>query len=299
MMSRVVMPSVPFASNGRVHKYERATWRAGVSHFIKFLMLPAMLSLLLSACAIEGDFGRPKATIFDRIADELLPSETTLLGSRGGSGVTNDEMVMREAGHRLSSPLMPAQSPAAGPSGGYGGARSHYYNVPNPLARIEENLQIDHQALTHFGRAARRVLLTDSRRMQAVYDHDPNILIEDKRSARERMKENYVFIEQIFDDLGRRFQAYNYELDELKISKPEMVTVVMDGSLNHLRDRAASLKYELTRYFGKAVARTGDYRPPRFASREMNKPNYRPPQPYPAPQSKSNAPRGMAPNSSK
>ncbi|MHA1165028.1 MAG: hypothetical protein ACTSP0_05520 [Alphaproteobacteria bacterium] len=259
-----------------------------------------MLSFLLSACALEGDFGRPRASIFDRIADELLPSETTLLGSRGGSGVTNDEMAMREAGHRLSSPLTPPQSPAAGPSGGYGGARSYYYKVPNPLAKIEENLQIDHQVLTHFGQAARRVLITDSRRMQAVYDHDPNILIEDKRSARERMKENYVFIEQTFEDLGRRFLAYNYELDELKNSKPDLVTVEMDGSLNHLRDRAASLKYELTRYFGTAVARKGDYRPPRFASREMSKTNYVPrPQPYPAPPSYDYAPRGMTPHTSK
>jgi hypothetical protein len=195
-------------------------------------------------------------------------------------------MAMREAGHRLSSPLAPPQHPAAGPGGGYGGARSHYYKVPNPLAKIDENLVIDHQVLTHFGQAARRVLITDSRRMQAVYDHDPDILIEDKRSARERMKENYAFIEQTFDDLGRRFQAYNYELDELKISEPDLVTVELDGSLKHLNDRAASLKYELTRYFGAAVARRGDYRPPRFASRTQKGPVYGPRRdPYPVPQS--------------
>lgn len=286
MKSRVVMPTLPIASRWRVRKYERVSWSVGFSLLTKFLLLPATLSFLLSACALEGDFGRPRASIFDRMADELLPSETTLLGSRGGSGVTNDEMAMREAGYRLSSPLTPLQSPSAGPGGGFGGSRSNYYNAPSPLAVIDEELQIDHQVLTHFGQAARRVLITDSRRMQAVYDKDPMILVEDKRSARERMKENYVFIEQTFQDLGRRVQTYRYALDELRNTKPELVTVELDGSLNHLHERMTSLNYELTRYFGTAVSRRGDYVPPRFASREMNKPDYgAQPQQYPAPTS--------------
>lgn len=295
MMFRVIMRFVHFAARWRGYKFERTLLMSGVSILKNFLLLPVILSLLLSACALEGDFGRPRASIFDRMADELLPSETTLLGSRGGSGVTNDEMAMREAGYRLSSPLPSPQS-AAGPRGGYGGTRSHYYNSPNTLAMIEKELQIDHQVLTHFGQAARRVLITDSRRMQAVYDHDPNILVEDKRSARERMKENYVFIEQTFQDLGRRFQAYNQELDEMKISKSGLVTVEIDGSLGHLRDRTASLKYELTRYFGTAVSRRGDYRPPRFASREMGMPNYEPGyQPRQAPTSLRYNPKSKTP----
>lgn len=299
-MSRVVMSSVPNAPRRHVRLVEFLSWKIQFSKIAKFILLSAILPSLLSACALEGDFGRPKASIFDRMADELLPSETTLLGSRGGSGVTDDEMAMREAGHRLSSPLAPPPHPAAGPSGGYGGPRSHYYKLPNPLAAIEESLQLDHQALTHFGQAARRVLLTDSRRMQAVFDHDPVLLVEDKRSARKRMKENYTFIEQTFQDFGRRFQAYYYALDEIKISKPNLVTAELDGSLKHLRERTASLKYELTRYFGAAVARRGDYRPPRFASRENNE-SYSGlrPQPYPAPRSRGYAPQAMPPASTK
>lgn len=299
MMSRAAKPSAQSATRLCVHKYEPSSWKGRITIFAKFLLTTLLLTFLLSACALEGDFGRPKASIFDRIADELLPSETTLLGSRGGSGVTNDEMAMREAGHRLSSPLAPPQTPAAGPSGGYGGARSHYYKRPNPLAGIEENLQIDHQVLTHFGQAARRVLITDSRRMQAIYDHDPNILVEDKRSARTRMKENYTFIEQTFGDLERRIRTYKYALDEIKISKPNLTTVEMDGSLNHLHDRTAALKYELTRYFGTAVARRGDYRPPRFASREYNEPDHgRRQVPYPAPRSYRNTPQSLKPPTS-
>ena len=203
---------------------------------------------------------------------------------------------MRESGYRLASPLAPPPPPAAGPRGGYGGQRSNYYRPPNPLTSIDENLQTDHQVLTQFGQAARRVLLTDSRRMQAVYDKDPNILVEDKRSARARMKENYTFIEQTFQDLGRRVQDYAYALDEIKKTRPGLNTVNLDSSLSHLRDRTASLQYELTRYFGSAVARRGDYRPPRFASRENYASDYEPGRvPYPAAPPNRFAPSGKPP----
>ena len=97
-MSRATISPAQSASRLRVHKYEPSSWKGRIIIFAKFLLTTVLLSFLLSACALEGDFGRPKASIFDRIADELLPNETTLLGSRGGSGVTNDEMAMREAG---------------------------------------------------------------------------------------------------------------------------------------------------------------------------------------------------------
>ena len=113
--------------------------------------------------------------------------------------------------------------------------------------------------------------------MQAVYENDPNLLVEDKRSSRERMRENFSFIESTFEDLGRRLKAYYYAIDEIRSTAPDAFTVELEGSLNHLRDRTASLEYELTRYFGVAVAR-GEYQPPRFASRERLR--LGPPVPY-------------------
>lgn len=295
-MSRVVLSSSSGVSGWCAHAQRLTLLKIRFSHFAKFLLLPAMLSFLLSACAIEGDFGRFQPTILQQMTDRLLPSETTLLGSRGGSGVTNDEMAMREAGHRLASPLMPSPPSDAGARGGYG---VNYYRPSNPLAVIDESLQIDHQALTQFGLAARRVMFTDSRRMRAVYDNDPMILVEDKQTALVRKKENFAFVEQTFQDFGRRLQAYYYALDESKISQPYLVTVEMDGSLSHLRDRTASLQYELTTYFGTAVARRGDYHPPRFASSEYNAPNNGPrQQPYPAVPPHRSGPNGMPPNTS-
>ncbi len=236
----------------------------------RYILVSMLLPLLLSACAIEGDFGRPQPTIFDRVADEFLSSEATLLGSRGGSGVTDDEMAMREAGFRLSSPFGPPAQGVAGPYGGTG-------PIGLPLVAIEGELKRDHQILTQFGIASRRVLVTDARRMQAVYENDPNLLVEDKRSARERMRENISFIESTFEDFGRRQKAFFYAIDEIRTTAPDAYTLELEGSLNHLRDRSASLEYELNYYFGAAVAR-GEYRPPRFASRERSR--YGTPVPY-------------------
>lgn len=285
-MSRVVVYFVKRITGGspnscaarRNRAYRRSLPKNMRPGYIFALLL---LPLALNACAMEGDFGRPRPTIFDRVADELLPSATTLLGSRGGSGVTDDEMAMREAGHRLSSPLNPSPQGTFGPYGssGYGGynTRPAARQPGHPLAAIEDELKGDHRALTRFGTASRRVLVTDSRRMQAVFEHDPILLVEDKRSSRERMKENFSFIESTFADFGRRLQAFYYAIDEKRANAPDTFTIELEGSLNHLRDRTASLEYELTHYFGAAVAR-GEYQPPRFASRE--RPRFEPPATY-------------------
>lgn len=274
-MSRVVVFFVQ-RNNGdslkpRATRRNRARSQSLPKQIARYIFISLLAPLVLSACAIEGDFGRPQPTIFDRIADEFLSSETTLLGSRGGSGVTDDEMAMRETGHRLSSPLIPSPQGAVGRYGssGYGGydARPGPGPIGHPLAAIGEELKRDHQTLTQFGTASRRVLVTDSRRMQAVYEHDPNLLVEDKRSSRERMRENFSFVESTFEDFGRRMQAFYYAIDEIRTNAPAALTVELEGSLTHLRDRSASLEYELTHYFGAVVSR-GEYQPPRFASRE-------------------------------
>lgn len=243
------------------------------------LLAPLFLAQLLTACAIEGDFGRPRATIFDRVATEFLASDATLLGTRGGSGVTDEEAAMREAGHRLATPLNPTPPASSIPPrtryGGYGGWKDADRHE-GAVAFLASELDADHQALTNFGQAARRVLITDSRRMQAVHENDPYVLVEDKTSARERMRENLAFIESVFTDFGYRLQAYHYAIAEGSANEPEAVVVDLDSSLRHLRDRTASLEYELTHYFGSAVAR-GDYRPPRFASRTTPAPSYEPP----------------------
>ncbi len=233
-------------------------------HTARSLVLPVLLALQLSACAMEGDFGRPQPTFFKKFTDHYLASDTTLLGSRGGSGVTPDEVAMRDAGMRLASPVN-----LAGPtSASYGWKDSGYGTGrlgPNPemrLRTIDEQLDIDQRALTDFGVASRSVLITDSRRMQAVYDHNPYLLEQDRQSARARMRENYDYVMSVLQDFAKRLQTYGHALRGIEDEARNLVVADVRNSLYHLRDRAASLEYELRNLHGVTLAR-GDYRPPR------------------------------------
>ena len=225
------------------------------------IMTPA-LALLLNACAIEGDFGRPQPTFFKKLTDKYIASDTTLLGTRGGSGVTDDEVAMRNAGNLLSSPLNLPQ-----PTTASRGWKDSGYGTDLPpadpelgLLAIEQQLKDDHQALTDFGNAAKAVLTTDSRRMQAVYDHNPYLLEQDRQTARFRMRENYDYVMATLKDFARRLQAYHQALQDLQTTSPNVPIVEAQNSLYHLRDRASSVEYELQNLHGVTLAR-GVYRP--------------------------------------
>lgn len=252
----------------------RAVWRKGddfptlAKEIAKVLIISFILPLILSACAIKGDFDRLRPTIIGRTADKVLPKVTKLFKRRGGAGVTDDEIAMREAGHRLSGPLNTARNGASGPNGnsGYGsyGIRPVSYRNSHPLSAIEIELEIDHQALTQFGNASRRVLITVSKRMQAVDENAPNLRVKDKRFARKRMRKNLDFIESTFKDFDGRLRGFHSLINEVRTNSPDVFTIELEGSLDRLRDRAASLKYELTQFFATASAQ-GEYQPPRYA----------------------------------
>ena len=178
-MSRVVEVLVHNHTGDRLNA--RAAWRKGADcltlpkEIAKVLIISFILPLILSACAFKGDFDRKRPTIIGRTAGKVLPRVTKLIGWRGGATVTDEEIAMREAGHRLSSPLIPVRNGASGPNGnsGYGsyGARPVTYHNSHPLSAIEVELKMDHQALTQFGNASRQVLITVNRRMHAGYEN--------------------------------------------------------------------------------------------------------------------------------
>ena len=248
----------------RLWRVAEATFMPFPAKPLKLAILTPMLALLLNACALEGDFGRPQPTFFQKVADRYVASDATLLGTRGGSGVTDDEVAMRNAGNLLSSPLRlpePTMASRGWKDSGYG-TDLPPANAGLRMQAMEEQLAADHQALTEFGRAAQRVLMTDARRMQAVYDHNPYLLVQDRRSARERMRENYDYVIAVLNDFARRLQAYHQAIADFQVASPNVPVVDARNSLYHLRDRAASLEYELKNLHEVTLAR-GIYRPHR------------------------------------
>jgi hypothetical protein len=236
-----------------------------LSNIAKFVFLPALLSLLLSACAVEGDFGRPRATVFTKITDEVLLNTNIITRGLTWPEFTRDEAVLREAGHRLARPLHTETNPSnisyGAQNGGYG-TGPWVYNSESPLLSVARDIDADHHALTQFGHSAHRVLVSDSQRLDTLLKRDPGLRAKQRDGARARLQENFDYIESVFMDFGGRLRAYHYAIEDVRTHEPDMVVGEVRGSLDHLRDRAASIKYELTNYYRAAMARS-DARPPR------------------------------------
>jgi hypothetical protein len=232
-------------------------------------MLPALLTLLLSACATEGDFGRTRPTAFTRATDEVLLNTNIITRGLTWPEFTRDETVLREAGHRLGRPLdrMPQQG-GYKPSkisydvqmGGFG--TGHWaHESENPLLVIDRDIGSDHQSLTQFGISANRVLVNDSQRLDTLLRRDRGLRAKERDGARARLQQNYDYIQTVFEEFGRRLRVYHYAIEEVSAREPELVVVEIQGSLDHLRDRATAIKYELDHFFRAAMARS-DARPP-------------------------------------
>jgi Na+/phosphate symporter len=75
------------------------------------------------------------------------------------------------------------------------------------------------------------------------------------------MRSNFSYIEGTFIDLQRRIAAYDHALDRTRIETPGVSLAAAEGSLNHLRDRAAALHYELSQSYQVNARHAHEYRP--------------------------------------
>jgi hypothetical protein len=131
----------------------------------------AMMSLavLLSACAMEGDFGRPKTyrLLGYPLDATYWASDATHISGPRRYSLTPDEIAMRETGYRLRIQihnLTPVKL-AYAPESAYAGTLTYEQRSFGParVTLFDQELRADHEALTRFGQAARRVLALTAR----------------------------------------------------------------------------------------------------------------------------------------
>lgn len=248
---------------GRYHGV-RTLYKITASVFV-----PLSLALFLSACAVEGDFGRPRPTALTKITDEFLLNADIMTRGLNRPELERDEIILREAGHDLTRPMNLTPQlldiPLRRRNENYDGRYERNHPI-DPAHLIARELNKDHHTLTRFGEAARRVMQTYSQRMESLLRYDPNLRAKRREEARARMQENFDYIDSVFTDFGQRLQAYHYAIGDVRASGDNPMTAELESSLAHLRDRTAALEYELSQYFGAALARA-EYHPPRFASR--------------------------------
>lgn len=211
--------------------------------------------LLLPGCARQGDFGRPETyTFLGHPLDAAYWTSGLKKGSKSTKfGQTPAETEMRETAYRLRVQIgsLKPMKLSLSPETAYAERltyEQHTYG-PSRAALMEQELEADHQALSRFADAARRVLAADRQRMFALLSSQDYLSKADNRSARNRMRKNYAFIEGTFVDLDKRIAAYDHAIDRTRIETPGVSLASVEGSLNHLRDRAASLHYELSQSY--------------------------------------------------
>lgn len=244
------------------------------------------LALILPACAMEGDFGRPRnysVLGFPLDATYWMSDSTHGLSQMAAPttfSLTADEIELRETAYRLRVqphnliPLKLSYSPQTSYAGDLN--RQQYKHGPARMAAIDGELRADHQSLTLFAAAARRVLAADQERMYALTQSREFLSRGDKRNARNRMRRNFAFIEGTFTDMARRISAYQYALDRTRIETPVASTGAVEGSLNHLRDRSASLQYELSQLYQVTESHIHNTPEPHFGHDRRKNPFFRP-----------------------
>lgn len=263
-MSRVGPPS--FHNN---YRSSRNLFRALRHAGLRAVSVVAV-GLFMSACAMEGDFGRIRPTVFSEIADDVLLNTDIMTRGLKRPELNRDEIVLREAGDSLRMPLDLAPQtqdiPLRSQAESYGD-KYERYNQLLPPQLIARELDKDHQLLTRFGEAARRVLRSYSQQMEDVLRYDPHLRERRREEARVRMQQNFDYIEDVFAEFGHRLQAYHYAIGSVRVHEDSPFMPELQGSLAHLRDRTAALDYELRQYFGAVMART-DYFPSPFPARD-------------------------------
>ena len=230
-----------------------------IPKIFKTLPGPLLAAHMLAACAVEGDFGRIQPTFFSKTADQFLLNADIMTRGLDRPELDRYEIVLRETGSVLSAPLefrrqrldIPLRHPLPPDDVQY--ERDLLAVPPDAIGGA---LDRDHQMLTRFGEAARRVIDTYSQQMERILKYDPDLRYQKRDEARARLQENLGYIDTVFSAPGHKLQEYHFALGELRYRDDTAYSAELEASLSHLRDRTAALEYELKHHFGAVLARS-------------------------------------------
>ena len=222
-----------------------------------FLGSSVAMGIMLVVCLPQaaghaGDLGRPQRSFLFSWPVATWISDPLVLSGLSSLALTVDEVAMRDAAYRLRvhihnlAPI--GMDPFSATSYASNLRRADFHYGPSRMARIDNEIQADHEALVRFGYAARRVLVADRERSRALHELGPAYSNADRHRATTRMKENQAFIEGTFGSLALRLAAYRRAIDTTRIETPAVASDMVDANLVHLSDRITSLRYELASF---------------------------------------------------
>ncbi|MBB2963242.1 hypothetical protein [Methylobacterium sp. R2-1] len=237
-----------------------------------------LLAPLLSACAQEGDFGRPAPSAWNR----LIETTGTLAARERGAPVsvyplTDDEVILRDRAWRF---LMPADSRAAFEDAlanltrarvlpprwrradipaYHGDLISESFRSPySRYRKLSDDAVADGRLIPPFAVVAGRVFEADAVRLRAL-PFSKSLDDWDVRQAAMRVAENRCLVAWTRLETSLRIVRYRYALEHFLIEMPGREATPAEQAVAFLEERRALLDPLLP---PDAAARCGLVEPP-------------------------------------
>lgn len=216
----------------------------------------AAAALMLTACAPQGDFGRPAANV---VNDEIMPwvgGHAARYREEPVSGFdfTDAEREMRQMGYGLMMPTLPhdrwnqfwaelRRTRIGDPvrfdpdPRGYCHTleREHYRSSRARFIRMVDDMRADRQRIRPFCDKAREVMEADRVREGAL-GHIRTLSPVQIRSAHDRIAENRTIVSWVRHGLRQHADAYRCALDTQIVATPEAEAVLAERELRGLEE---------------------------------------------------------------
>ena len=183
---------------------------------IFFLPLLALLSIGISGCSNQGDYGRHDPSLLSKTYTSTLSTAQHFLGEERDYDLplTASEDALRTRADDLRSiPFAGVLAEVVPPSGSDG--YSH-------VAAITENLKVDHQRFGSFVEAARKVMQIDEARANRLEGLDALTARRQLHAATERRGRNDLLIRNGIRTMRERSAKYRQTLLHLPVEQPDV-----------------------------------------------------------------------------
>lgn len=236
---------------------------------------------LLTACAQEGDFGRPAASAWNQSIDATGAIAARARGEPSSPfPLTDDERTLRDRAWRFlmpSSPhvafldilanltrsrILPPSGRLREPDAYFDGLVSESSRSPySRYRRLSEDASADGRLIPSFVASAELVLAADTLRLRSL-PFANSLNDDDIRDAAMRVAENRCLVAWVRLETELRVERYRYALEHLVAEMPGREALPAERAIGYL-DRRRSLLTTLLP--PDAAARCGLTPPPAFA----------------------------------
>ena len=204
-------------------------------------MLALLFAAALGGCVERGDFGRPRASLWN---DTVLPFAGLVAAASREEAVsyyifTNDETELRDRAWRFLMPaqeraffqtqvaelartrILPRMSRLWGDDSYFNTLRGSRGASPSPLfRRIGEDAAADRKLIPVFINLGQKVLASDVARLGLLV-HVKDLDEEQVANAAARVVENRCLIAWVYAEAQGRAVRYRYALERLAIEAPQ------------------------------------------------------------------------------